>query len=374
MVIGFTGILFMPLIMHAVASIATAGRIECEQTPFPKNALQITLSASSPQALVVGLHRDIRRFTTEFTQYFENNFMCKSSVFGVYSAIQTTGFNENPLPYDVIEGEDGWLYLGDRYSDVVKESKGISVFDSSEIDEIEMSLLSKNEWLKKHGIDFYLAIAPNKHTIYGEYLPIKKADVLTNRELLLEQFSNSELTVVDLSREFHEHSSERLYHKTNSHWNDLGAYYAYRSLINEISIKHPSVKLVKKDHLTALVDTSYNEDLANLLNEARLEQRYRLLKADSCSILQESILPVPDNYYRRASWYEYRYSCNANELKVLIFRDSYCTAMQPFLVESFGSTLLIWHPEFDKKLILSEKPDIVIYEVVERNLDFLLRY
>jgi hypothetical protein len=89
--------------------------------------------------------------------------------------------------------------------------------------------------------------------------------------------------------------------------------------------------------------------------------------------LQARQLPVPKNYERVPEDYEKRYKSNVNDLKVLVFHDSFTTALVPFIKESFGETVFIWKPNFNKTLIEKEKPDIVLQIVVERNLELLKR-
>ena len=86
--------------------------------------------------------------------------------------------------------------------------------------------------------------------------------------------------------------------------------------------------------------------------------------------LDSSILMVPGNYTRKPTDYEQRYTSEANDLKILMFGDSFSTSLIKFLKESFGESVFIWHYRFNKQLIIDEKPDIVINEIVERNLGY----
>ena len=52
--------------------------------------------------------------------------------------------------------------------------------------------------------------------------------------------------------------------------------------------------------------------------------------------------------------------------KMVMFRDSYATALMKFLSHSFGRTVFVWQQNWDKGFIEREKPDIVILELVER--------
>lgn len=85
----------------------------------------------------------------------------------------------------------------------------------------------------------------------------------------------------------------------------------------------------------------------------------------------KSINDPIENYFRKNDDYEKRYKSSVNNLKALIFRDSFSDAMIKFLKHSFGETVFIWHYTLDKELIEKEKPDIVIQIIVERNIEQL---
>jgi hypothetical protein len=59
--------------------------------------------------------------------------------------------------------------------------------------------------------------------------------------------------------------------------------------------------------------------------------------------------------------------------KVLVFRDSFAWPLIPFMAESFQSSVFVWTSEFLPELIEREKPDLVIYEYVERYVNSLAR-
>jgi hypothetical protein len=54
--------------------------------------------------------------------------------------------------------------------------------------------------------------------------------------------------------------------------------------------------------------------------------------------------------------------------RAIIFRDSFFTALEPFISTLFSSAEyhVRWFTEQDKQAILQNKPDIIIWEVVER--------
>ncbi|MGL5703371.1 MAG: hypothetical protein ACRCW5_09660, partial [Cetobacterium sp.] len=60
-------------------------------------------------------------------------------------------------------------------------------------------------------------------------------------------------------------------------------------------------------------------------------------------------------------------------LKVLVFRDSFTSAMIPYISETFGEVEYIWSHSVNahQQKIKEYKPDIVIHEMVERYIGVL---
>ena len=64
-----------------------------------------------------------------------------------------------------------------------------------------------------------------------------------------------------------------------------------------------------------------------------------------------------------------------NNLKILIIRESFATYQKDFYKESFGKTVLIfdsWRHGLNKNIIMNEKPDIVVIQILESMLENLL--
>jgi hypothetical protein len=52
----------------------------------------------------------------------------------------------------------------------------------------------------------------------------------------------------------------------------------------------------------------------------------------------------------------------------VIFRDSFATAMAPFLSEHFSRAVYLWQKDFVPAQVVAEDPDVVIYEIAGRHL------
>ena len=334
--------------------------------PEPAFTLENMVSAKDIKGKALGLYLDYKEYKEKYDKYYQDNFVLKMFLFNLYNRIQLGVFATSPLPKKVVLGTDGWLFIGDGYSSVTLESKAVVNFSDEELKAIKQNLLERNEWLKGKGIDYYIAIAPEKQTFYGNYLPIKKGDRPTKWEQFEGVMHNSNVAVINLADPLVPHQSENLYYKTDSHWNDLGGFWAYRAIVDKVRETHEQVRCLGIRDFEVCHEAKYDGDLARMLNVMWVENQTILTNRRPFARLVAS--DIPD--YRNAEIARFR--GGANNLKVLVFRDSFCTAMVDYIKESFGETVFIWSYNFDKKLIEKEKPDIIIQEVVERELDQLL--
>jgi hypothetical protein len=89
-----------------------------------------------------------------------------------------------------------------------------------------------------------------------------------------------------------------------------------------------------------------------------LEHKY-LLSDSSATKQMENVLQKP-NRARRDYGMRFESQQSGNDLKLLVFRDSFCTELIRYLSQTFGKSVFLWSSKMNKKIIEAEKPDIVI--------------
>jgi hypothetical protein len=306
---------------------------------------------------------------------FKRNFPLKSDLFNVYSTIKTDVFGANPLQEKAIDIKNGWKFLGNSFSNALSESKGLVVFSPSELKILKKKLEDRQQWLSERNIKFYLAVAPNKHSIYGDMIPIKKYNRNTKMEQLDSLCQTINVPFINLGSQYPDKDDIRLYHKTDSHWNDYAGYFGYKSTMDIISKDFPRTRF-KPFSLDDLEMKIINEPIGDLNEMLQLKKSEDFIhlnfKNPPQAIQEANILDIPFGYYKDPSFYETRYKNPINDLKILIFNDSFFGYYGKYLSENFGNSVFIWNYKFDKDLISSEKPDILYHQIVERDVDFLL--
>ena len=317
-------------------------------------------------------YKNLIKAKDEFNDSFEKNFIFKDLSIKAKNNLVLSIFGTSSIPKKVVIGNNGWYFLGENYSDAIRESKGISNFEKSTLDSLNNQLIENNKYLKNKNINYYTVIAPNKSSIYGNFLNIKAGTKKKKIDQIIQK-SKGNYKVIDLTPALeNKASSEKLYYKTDSHWNYIGAYYGYLDLIKVISKDFPEIKPVSITDYIKQDTVMVQMDLTKMLKYSTKEHDFILRKTEYLSREKNSNYEAPQNYQRQKKLYSKKYISKKNKIKVVMFRDSFSKNMENYLRETFGELTLIWHPLFNKNIIESEQPDIVIHQVVERDIDRLL--
>ena len=307
-------------------------------------------------------------FLRNFKSYYKDNFGLRNTLANSYLSFKNEVLNESPLPSKAINGKNDFLFLGNSSSNVINESLGFSFFTKSELNKIKNNIIERKKWLAKNKIKLYIAIAPNKHVVYQENLPFHYPKKETRKDQLI-AFIKSEINfnIIDLGKQFNvKKQSNRLYKKLDSHWNDLGAFYATQTLVSVIKKDFDIEELKLVDYKIDSIKKN-NGDISKMIN---YKNDVNVIKLTPKFKMEVVDLDLP-KYYNEQSISESRHKNKSKNFKVLLFRDSFSSALKPFINNTFGETTFIWSHKFDKELILKEKPDMVIMEYVERYLEFM---
>jgi len=314
----------------------------------------------------------MRKWSESTQKRFGERYAGRDYLLRLMSLLKFRGFRVSPIPDSVIIGREGWLFLGDSHGDVLRESLGLERFHSDELQKIAKNLADRRAWLAKQGIKYYVAVAPNKHTLYPEYLP-KRYDHFRGESKFdqLKKYlrSSSDFELIDMKVEMLAvKTQERLFGRSDTHWNDLGALLAARTLLHRIQVDFPSIEVRKREDFVEETVIIVPDLIRMLQLDDRHEKRSLRLRGkngSSAPVISENggHRPYKSRIFNRDA---------TSGLKVLLFRDSFGIGLVPFVRESFDELLIVFQHDLDKDLVKEEKPDIVITELVERNIDFLM--
>ncbi|WEK54163.1 MAG: hypothetical protein P0Y55_16635 [Candidatus Cohnella colombiensis] len=314
-----------------------------------------------------------RGFTGQFESFINDHFAFRDRLIRWNNDIKVKWLGMSSVD-KVIIGKSGWLFYNGDGS--IEDYQGLETFSDEQLQSIRDNLEERKQWLAAQGIEFYVAVAPNKNTIYPEYLPgyIRKGQNITRLDQLLAYLrSNSDIEVIDLRPTLLEHKSDgQLYRKNDTHWNELGAFYGYEKIIAEVRQDLPGIEPLSI-HDFKVNSTASSGDLSTMLMiDGEISDDYLALEPVSGREVEnytkqaEPYPDSPDTIITMAP------GLPADSYTLLMFRDSFAINMTPYLSRNFKRSVYVWNHHFDANIIKEEHPDVVIHELVERFLDQLL--
>jgi len=281
-------------------------------------------------------------------------------------------FKELSRP-EIMIGRDGWLFLSAQQ--MIEIYRGIKTFTPDELQSWQSLLEKRRDWLIQRGIKYLFVIAPDKHSIYPEYLPTW----MPNRgaETKLDQFfsymkTHSTVEVLDLRPALLEaKKTARTYLYADTHWNSYGGFIGYQCVMRSLTRRLPD--LGGPLPYEAFELTPWQElggDLSIVLGQDMAEREGIQLTA--CPPLQFPAAKEDINIYAK-QWPKYMepvYTENpSGKFKLLMFHDSFSNAWVPFLGYHFKRVVYIWQYNWNSSVIEKETPDVVVDEILERSFN-----
>ena len=159
--------------------------------------------------------------------------------------------------------------------------------------------------------------------------------------------------------------------KNDSHWNSLGAYYAYKNIIEKLSSTGSNItKPLKIEDFELEFNRDYRKgDLLNMLGVDNRKGYFKDTYIKFKYLVKHNLKYSHDVYGPRSIVID-----NAdvsNDKTAVFFGDSYSYELLQFLPIHFNKTIFVRNIKLDNELIEEINPDIIVYGIVERNLENL---
>ncbi len=322
--------------------------------------------------------KEFSEYPDKFNTYYSDHFGFREALTKIYFKIINKIGVQSSVD-DVTIGQDGWLFLGSikkgyqRHDDPIGDAINVNLYTQKELQDFTRSMMTIKDWLSNKGIQYIYVIVPNKHTIYFEHLPeyLTKKNSKSSTDQLVEYLQeNTDIIVVDLRQSLlDEKRNHRVYFKTDSHWNHYGVNVAQFEIMKRIRVLFPKKIvpfLVNSDQFKIL--SRNGGDLAEFAKIENIkEDNPQPVFQTGCSPVNE----VPDITLIET----HTMVCDTQELNAIIFRDSFFSDLKPYISRYFHRSTYIWERMNDTSLakyVEQENPDIVINEVVERSLPYML--
>jgi hypothetical protein len=269
----------------------------------------------------------------------------------------------------VLLGKDGWMeYVGDNSID---SFQNIGTFKNKKDFLIELTIV--NKYLKSQGITLLIVVAPNKSTIYPDKLPeqIKPLPTQSKLDSIISYLENNNLPLIVDTRPalLAARRDHDVFYKTDTHWNAYGAFAAYTTIINTLESSYPELKPYKAEDLEFVTTDSGMHDIPNLLQANFIKEPFIFFT--SKIPLVQTLHPSDKYGYNQSSWIP-----DSKLPTLLMFHDSFGeSSLNDYLSMNFGKSNFIHlqsMPQyFTQKSIQYFKPNVIIIEIVERDIQAL---
>lgn len=316
-------------------------------------------------------------FLRQGDAYFRDHFGFRGQLVQLHNRIVTGCLKSSPSE-KVIIGRQGWLYLGRGayFNNEIDYFRASKPFSLQELQRFKTVLEQRRAWLERRGIRYLFMLAPNKSTIYPEYMPAayNRVHARSRMDQLVDFLSrHSDVEVLDLRPALlREKRRMRIYHKTDTHWNDLGGFHAYREMIRHLQRHFEDIRPLSGDDITIRPADEAGGDLAIMLSlQQHLFRETRIQVKPKIPFRARLGAPTP-GFRAKAPWVRLSAAeCAGGRIPAAVMvRDSFARQLHPFLSEHFQRIVYIWDWElhFFTQVIEKEKPSIVIDQMAERSL------
>ncbi len=305
-------------------------------------------------------------FTRNYGNTFNGNFFLRDDLIRLDYWSRYFILGETVFP-QVLLGSDGWMYYTDEGN--LDYFQRVKPFTRDQTNLISDRLRMIQNELADKNITFLFVIAPNKETIYPEYLPegISVTDNPAWADQVIQSLGGSDVRVLDLRTVLlAEKQRSPVYFKTDTHWNPVGARAAYDAILTSLQPDFPILVPHPLKDFNQVIETA-SGDLAGLIHlKGDVTESFTALHArfEKPSLGLKD--PPPGQMITVMP--------NAALPKAVIFRDSFFNGLQPFTSEHFSRVVYVSDFAYNPDLIANENPDIVILEVAERYLSQLLDF
>ncbi len=306
-------------------------------------------------------------FPSKFDAWFADRLGLRDRLLRGHQALRHFVFHSEATP-TLIEGKEGWLYFGSDGS--VPVMRGVSPFTQTDLEHWRADIESRRDWLRSRGIDFAFAIAPNKQTIYPEYLPDELVQLGPTRldQLTAYMRANSDVRFVDLrpalvAEKAQDQGGDFVYYPLGSHWSWRGGWVGWNEIARSMTEKWPTLKPIPRADLV-------RSEVSELSADTMMVTSYISDLIHQRSFAYDPLLP--DTVLTRNDLGGIVESHRPDETlpKTVIFHDSFGAWMLPFSARSSSSMHALWQHAFAKETVLMDHPDIVVQVYTERVLSW----
>jgi alginate O-acetyltransferase complex protein AlgJ len=306
----------------------------------------------------------LKKFQSGWEAYFNDHFGCRRVLVMWHNKLKWSMFHEKNAR-KVLVGTGGWMFMSEKW--MIEHFCGTRSFTEPELNDWQKLLERRRDWLAQRGIKYLFVLAPDKQSIYPEYLPAWLKDL--GGQTKVDQFfahmkAHSTVEVLDLRPALiAAKKSATVYLKTDTHWNQFGTFVACENIVQTLAHQLPGVVPVALDSFDRTNRLAVGGDLVDM-------RGIRISMAESNAVFftpkpglpaLETFIPTGEHVRDLAI----AKNPHGNGL-AMIHTDSFGRGWIHFLSYQFGEADFFWQYHLDGPLIEHRKPVVVVNEMLER--------
>jgi hypothetical protein len=320
-----------------------------------------------------------KEFISGFEDYWNDNIGFQKQATVLNIALFYKLFGKLKVTNYIMGKNKHLYYTSDGFS--LKTYQGKNKLSEETLGRVLENFSDAEKYFNNRGAEFLFVPVPDKEGVYPEYYldsVLQYSNQYKLDQIISYLNNNSSLTVINLRQALIEskNQSDYLYYKNYdcTHWNMKGAFVSYKKIMHYIQDRFDNINILSEDDfeisLTPSSGTIAHLSSSRLLSKAmgfkdiiysyNKKGGYVSLAVDDYPL--KTIDPAYNKYYR------------VNDIisdtpKLLILGDSF---IYSFLLDIFGESFRELYftstrdPDLLKKIVDEYKPDIVIFEIVER--------
>ena len=312
---------------------------------------------------------ELAAFPERFNLYFNDHFGFRGELIRG-QALAKIRWLKVSSSADVICGKAGWLFYAGE--DSLAGYRAVQPFSEAELNRWTRVLEGRRRWLARRNIHYIFTVAPDKHTVYPEYMPDQIKPVRDESrldQLITYLKENSGVEVVDLRPALLSAKGRHpIYYQTDTHWNEYGAFVAYEEITRALRRALPAIEPLVESDFDLQTERTPGKDLAGMLGLAdafsetavSLRPRRGFQASAANQPLDRSLIESTATFASEQP--------GRPLPRMVMFRDSFANRLIPFLAENFSRAVYVWDDRFEPALVEQEHPDVVLDEMVERKL------
>jgi alginate O-acetyltransferase complex protein AlgJ len=303
----------------------------------------------------------------QFQQYFEDHFALRARLIDARSRLMWSWLG-TPAFDTVIAGRGDWLFYAD--DGALRDWVQSEPFPAEELEDWRKTLVARRAFLARRGIPFLFVIAADKHMIYPEHMPEHllrmRDDYRADQLVAYVRQTTPDFPILDLRHSLLEaKSSELLYHRYDTHWNDRGALVAYQTIARELQRWFPALAPLRREDFETdpTVPSGDKTTMLGLVDKGKQAMPGLVLRGGA---RHRVIAPARPDAYGEDPLLIIEH-VDQSLPTAMVFRDSFGARLIPYLSEHFRHVEYFWQNELDYEEIVRQRPDVVIQEFVARH-------